>query len=103
MNLQDKIEHVFVLMLENHSFDNIFGNSGIPGIAVANSKNYNSFDKKTYYFQGNAPSNMPTDPGHEFLEVVEQLSGTEASKNYKGGKYPPESKGLCCKLCDFYL
>lgn len=89
MNLQDKIEHVFVLMLENHSFDNIFGNSGIPGIAIANSKNYNSYDKKPYYFQGNARPHMPTDPGHEFLDVVEQLCGKEASENYKGGKYPP--------------
>ena len=29
------IKHVFVLMLENHSFDNIFAMSGILGIRAA--------------------------------------------------------------------
>ena len=30
-----KVEHVFVLMLENHSFDNMFAMSGIPDIIRA--------------------------------------------------------------------
>jgi phospholipase C len=31
------IRHVFVLMLENRSFDHLFALSGIPGIVAANS------------------------------------------------------------------
>lgn len=31
----DKIEHVFVLMLENRSFDHMLGFSGISGIDAA--------------------------------------------------------------------
>jgi phospholipase C len=76
------IEHVFVLMMENHSFDNMLALSGIPGIIAATTGNSNSYNGNTYYVQGNAPGSMPTDPGHEFPDVVEQLAG-------QGAKYPP--------------
>ena len=36
-----KIKHVFVLMLENRSFDHMFGKSGIAGIEVAQSSHKN--------------------------------------------------------------
>jgi len=74
-----KIANVFVLMLENHSFDNIFGRSGIRGIDVAPDGASNSYDGTTYTVTDEAPSAMPTDPGHEFLDVVEQLGGQGAS------------------------
>ena len=79
------IEHVFVLMLENHSFDNMLALSGIPGIIAATTKNSNSFNGTVYPVKGNAPGSMPTDPGHEFTDVVEQLAG-------KGANYPPYGK-----------
>src|SRR5205807_10228095 len=69
------IKNVFVLMLENHSFDNMLALSGIPGINAATTSDSNSYNGTTYYFQGNAPGSMPTDPGHEFTDVVEQLAG----------------------------
>ena len=75
------IRNVFVLMLENHSFDNMLALSGIPGIYAATAANSNSYigkDGKTYTcnFGPNAPSSMPTDPGHEFSDVLYQLTQT---------------------------
>lgn len=81
------ITNVFVLMLENRSFDNLFAMSGIPGIIAATADNFNSCDGKHYNVRKGAPVNMPTDPGHEFDDVVEQLAGSGAC--YRSGQpYP---------------
>jgi phospholipase C len=69
------IQHVFVLMLENRSFDHMFALSGIPGIHAATYANTNSFDGVDYHFQGGAPDRMPSDPSHGFCSVLEQLCG----------------------------
>lgn len=82
------IQHVFVLMMENHSFDNMLALSGIPGILAATTSNSNSYNGVTYNVQGNAPGSMPTDPGHEFTDVVEQLAG-QGSSYPPHGQYPP--------------
>ena len=81
------IQHVFVLMLENHSFDNMLALSGIPGIDAATPSDSNTYNSVTYSVAGNAPSSMPTDPGHEFPDVVEQLAGQNAHYP-NGGPYP---------------
>ena len=105
-----KITNIFVLMLENHSFDNIFAMSGIDGIKVATTKDSNSWappDQSlmlTAHVRDGAPESMPTDPGHEFEDVIEQLCGVKPccqpgddpksgvcdnnSDCYPGGKYP---------------
>lgn len=82
------IKNVFVLMLENHSFDNMLAWSGISGIDAATSTDSNSYPSRktpgkinTCYFHQGAPTSMPTDPGHEFLDVLQQLAGT-------GAQYP---------------
>ncbi len=67
------ITNVFVLMLENHSFDHIFAMSGIPGITAATSANINNYNGQTYSVVGGAPASMSTDPGHEFADVAQQL------------------------------
>ncbi|WP_205691942.1 alkaline phosphatase family protein [Caulobacter soli] len=72
------VDNVFVLMLENHSFDNMFALSGIPGITAATPSDSNSYNGAPYYVGGSAPSAMPTDPGHEFADTVEQLCGQGA-------------------------
>lgn len=72
------VDNVFVLMLENHSFDNVFAFSGIPGLRTATPANANSFKGQSYAAGPNAPLAMPTDPGHEFADVVEQLCGENA-------------------------
>jgi Asparagine synthase len=82
-----KITNVFVLMLENRSFDNLFGQSGIPGITHATPADSNAYHDVTYPVGSPAPTAMPTDPGHEFQDVVKQLGGPDASYP-SGGPYP---------------
>lgn len=86
--LDQVIQHVFVLMLENRSFDHLFARSGIPGIVAATPANTNSYNGTPYAFGDGAPGQMPTDPGHEFTDVVEQLCGAGV-KFQPGQPYPP--------------
>ncbi|MDN3644659.1 alkaline phosphatase family protein [Pontixanthobacter aestiaquae] len=88
------IEHVFVLMLENRSFDHLFALSGIPGITAAKPNDpefSNELNGDTYYFTGNAPEQMPTDPLHGFDAVVEQLTTT--GKFIYKQPYPERNNG----------
>ena len=78
--------HVFVLMLENHSFDNIFGRSGLPGITVASETDSNFYEGERFHVTSGAPSSMSSDPAHEFMDGIEQLTGV---RQYEGGTYPP--------------
>jgi phospholipase C len=87
-NTELNIKNVFVLMLENHSFDNIFAMSGIQEINVATVHDSNSYRGEKYLVRDGAPTFMTTDPGHEFKDVLEQLCGAEAACKYKGGAYP---------------
>ncbi len=90
---QDRIKHVFVVMLENRSFDHMLGLSHIQGVD-AMSGQPTSIDGLNEKNNWNADSNgnkvfvtspadwaMPHDPGHEFEDVKEQLCGA-------GGNYP---------------
>jgi phospholipase C len=81
------VTHVFVVMLENHSFDNVFAMSGIKNITAATTANSNSYGDETYHVQPSAPLSMPTDPGHEFCDVLQQLTGQTSYKS--GDTYPP--------------
>ena len=60
------IKHVFVLMLENRSFDHLFAYSGRSGVAPADA----GWDMK-----GDAPDRAPLDPPHEFEDVAAQIGG----------------------------
>jgi len=82
------IRNVFVLMLENRSFDHILGQSGLPGIDVPPPGTSNSYNGVTYAVGSPAPTTMTADPGHEFGDVVEQLAGAGAAYP-SGGPYPP--------------
>jgi phospholipase C len=82
-----KAKFVFILMLENHSFDNIFGFSGINGITPASGEN--SYGGKSYKVTGDAEEAMPADPGHEFADTLEQLLGVNGAAGYQPfNKYP---------------
>lgn len=81
------VSHVFVVMLENHSFDNCFALSGIPGITTATTADTNAYNGKAYPVHSPMLSSMTTDPGHEFDDVVEQLCGPGAAYP-SGGPYP---------------
>jgi phospholipase C len=92
------INHVFVLMLENRSFDHMLGLSKIAGTDAVTSKpteinglsagENNSFNGVAYPVGPNAPATMDKDPYHEFPDVLEHLCGS-AAKYPPGGPYPP--------------
>jgi phospholipase C len=59
------IEHVFVLMLENRSFDHLFGFSGIHGVEVP---------PATFGVTKDAPDRLQSDPPHEYDDVHDQIA-----------------------------
>src|SRR4051794_37811509 len=91
------IRHVFVLMLENRSFDHMLGFSGITGKDTASGQptringlsgaESNSYSGKNYAVLQNAGYVMPVDPRHEFSDVLLQLCGPGAAYP-SGGAYP---------------
>lgn len=88
------ITNVFVLMLENHSFDNIFAMSQIPGITAATTSDINTFEEQNFPVYSGAPVTMPTDPGHEFLDTFEQLTGQPGSAYVQGSDYQIDNSGF---------
>jgi phospholipase C len=85
-----RVTHVFTVMLENRSFDHMFAMSGIQGIYAATLGNYNEYKNNQYLVQKGAPLSLPTDPGHEFHDTVEQLCGEGKQNDWKpGGPFPP--------------
>ena len=91
------IKHVFVVMLENRSFDHMLGLSGIEGVdansgaptAIVGLDGSHSNDANGQRFTSNAPAPyiMEFDPGHGFADVLEQLAGPGAV--YVAGKQYP--------------
>jgi phospholipase C len=99
------ITNIFVLMLENHSFDQMLGRSGLPGLRVAPGNASNSYDGKSYPLVSPGPWSMTTDPGHEFPDVLQQLCGADAANAYlahcdKGTKKDP-NHGVDCSRCTY--
>lgn len=94
----DQIQHVFVLMLENRSFDHLLGFSGIKGTDAVSGvptpvngltgAETNSYQGVTSTVSQPADYAMVVDPGHEFLDVLCQLCGPAATYT-PGGSYPP--------------
>ncbi|MEA2441689.1 MAG: phospholipase [Thermoleophilaceae bacterium] len=91
------VEHVFVLMLENRSFDHMLGFSGITGndaqsgddteIDGLSGSESNDYRGQSYTVQRGADWEMPVDPNHEFPDVLEQLTGKRQLQD--GRRYPP--------------
>jgi phospholipase C len=83
-----EIKNIFVLLLENRSFDHMIGFSGITGTDVVtldctrieglNGSEWNGFLGASYYVGSPFHEPIPVDPAHEFLDVLEQLCGTQA-------------------------
>jgi phospholipase C len=61
------IAHVFVLMMENRSFDHLFGLAGLNGVTPP---------PASWEFAAGAADRCTTDPPHEFDDVAAQLGGT---------------------------
>jgi phospholipase C len=98
-----KIEHVFVLMLENRSFDHMLGFSGLTGVDSqgnpatvdgANPAIHQNVDPATQTsFPVTTPaafalSGVDAGPGHEFENVVTQVCGAGVTYT-PGAAYPP--------------
>jgi phospholipase C len=93
----DQIQHVFVLMLENRSFDHMLGYSGITGTDAETGQatkvngptghETNTYNGTISTVTSPADFVMPVDPPHEFSDVLCQLCGPNATYT-KGGKYP---------------
>lgn len=91
------ITHVFVLMLENRSFDHLLGFSGLSGtdaqtgeptqIDGLSGDESNLGDGTPYTVSQPALWTMPVDPGHEFADTLIQLCGSAATY-LPGGAYP---------------
>jgi phospholipase C len=87
-NTRAMINNVFVLMLENRSFDHMLGFSGITGINGLTGNEKNFYKNTDYTVRSPADWSMPIDPGHEFIDTLYQLCGADAIYR-SGGKYPP--------------
>lgn len=90
------IKHVFVLMLENRSFDHMLGFSGIQGTDAVtktptkiiglsldsdsddSDSNSNQYNGVSYPALPNAPFKMALDPGHESINTFKQICGPDA-------------------------
>jgi phospholipase C len=91
------IANVFVLMLENRSFDHMLGFSGIFGTDAATGQpttvnglqgtETNLYQGQSYRVAQPALDTMPVDPGHEFLDALIELCGPGAAYP-SGGAYP---------------
>lgn len=93
-----RIEHVFVLMLENRSFDHMLGFSGVSGTDAESSSSTktsgppagasNTWNRKVYPASSPAVDPMQAGPTHEFADVLEQLCGIAATCT-SAKPYPP--------------
>lgn len=112
----DKVEHIFVLVLENRSFDHLFGKSGIEGFdaeALAHGRKdvrthingltgkevqVDSKGVKHVVSEVHAKLQLTKDPPHEFNDVKLQLCGSrkatysDATIKLNGFLLPDEKK-----------
>jgi len=99
-----RIEHVFVLMLENRSFDHVFGLAGLRGVGIdgepteaigADPLRDANVDPRTGTpVLVSAPADfalagVDEDPGHEFENTLVSLCGEDAVYDPVPGGYPP--------------
>lgn len=93
---QGRIKHLFVLMLENRSFDHLLGFAGLTGRDAATGQpttadgltgtEFNCVGGQRFLVSRGAPD-VTVAPGHDFCPTLEQLCGPKASYP-SGGPYP---------------
>ncbi|AKQ64600.1 Phospholipase C 4 precursor [Myxococcus hansupus] len=98
------IRHVFVLMMENRSFDHMLGFSGITGtdavtgqqtrLAGLRGDEFNTYSGVPYPVTSPAHNTMPVGPHHDFADVLLQLTGIDVTapgghKPLPDSNYPP--------------
>jgi phospholipase C len=77
MSMAD-IKHVFVLMLENRSFDHLFAFSGRNGVPPPDA---------IWGMTADAPDRAPLDPPHEFEDVAAQIGGNPGMSGFARQSY----------------
>ncbi len=91
------IANIFVLMMENRSFDHLLGSSGLAGTDAATGKptTINGLDGQSNSWNGHSypaatPAVDPFAPGpsHEFPHVLRQLAGQGSTYPGPDGGYP---------------
>jgi phospholipase C len=92
------LQHIFVLMLENRSYDHMLGFSPIGGRDAETGADtmsrgldgteFNTVAGESYPVVSGADWVMPLDPAHEFQDVFEQLCGPDA-RFTPGAAFPP--------------
>ncbi|MDQ6921261.1 MAG: phosphoesterase, partial [Candidatus Dormibacteraeota bacterium] len=104
------VEHVFVLMLENRSFDHMLGfarregSDAITGeptsLEVLTGSESNRLPSgQEIQVSAGAQYSLSIDPGHEFDDVLEQLCGPAATYPGPHGGYPPtDNSGFVSRL-----
>jgi phospholipase C len=93
---RDRIKHVFVLMLENRSYDHMLGFANINGTDAASGQptaadglkgtEFNCYNGERHTVKSGAPD-ITVAPGHDFSPVLQQLCGPSASFE-RGNPYP---------------
>ena len=102
MSINPSIKKLFVLMLENRSYDNLFGWSdlrgwtpeGVPTHAdgLLGKPVYSNLDasNRPHDVASGAPYRLDFDPGHEFSDVLVQLCG----RNMQAGNWSVRNDGV---------
>jgi phospholipase C len=102
-----QIKNVFVLMLENRSFDHVLGFSGISGtdVVTGQTRPVNGptgmslqYQGTSYPIQSPGLNPMPLDPGHEFDDVLQELCGQGVTY---APPYPPVDIGRAGYISDY--
>ncbi|MFM0155281.1 alkaline phosphatase family protein [Paraburkholderia sediminicola] len=77
---KDQIEHVVLLLMENHSFDQMLGcldevHAGLDGIRNAASKSNDDGEGHIFFPQATQERQMQHDPDHGYEAVLAQIAG----------------------------
>jgi phospholipase C len=72
------INHIFVLMMENRSFDHLLGFSGLPGVDPPDA---------SWGMTPDAPDRPVLDPNHEFEDVAAQIAGVPPMSGFSRQPY----------------
>src|SRR5258708_2910385 len=109
MPVSDSIKHVVLLMMENHSFDEMLGcfqekYPDLEGIDGSKPPRSNTDNSGNHYYQ--LPMNtycMPCDPKHELANVKEQIADANSGfiKNFIA-HYPSSTKTDRDNLMGYY-
>jgi len=100
----DSFSHVFVLMLENRSFDQMIG--ALKGVDGVDSQRFNLDQSGKAFFQNAGAldrlSAKDTDPGHEFDETNTQIAGGSMGEFIKNFENVCNDRGVNVDIIEQY-